>query len=324
MMSCPHSPDLLTGIIQSLTRMSCHVINVGAVSLPCLWRTAEMEKSHAGIYVGAPGSHPSTIGLNFLWSGAQPCTATFQLDKLDARLTQGTPRPLRRSAGYRTLLPQADYEATLTPWFHAFRPLKIVCAVVGRNQLALLQRLFAGVACQVTFLSLPSPRDLHHLNDPDVRKVCQAVRDQQAHLGCLVDEDGQSILFCDEAGRSIPPAEISLLLASETLREHPGCTIVLPQDLADQFGTRITAQAGKVHAISQDTLSAMSHGMRASDAHFGGSGTYRYWHRETTPQGHFPSSHFPQCDSLVTLATLLRTLSRSDADFSQVLATLRS
>lgn len=308
----PSSPDLITGVAKILRRMGCHVIDIGLATRPCFWFAVQHLQAAAGIQVAGSGHDPAWTGLDFIGSGAIPIERDNRLPDIAARLASGYQRPMRLAAGQRTFHCGPTYEASLQPHFHALRPLKVCLGCPDRPVRDVIVRLFQKLACQLIPVNIPvRARQILNVDDVDAQRMRLAVPLHGAHFGLLIDDDGQTCSVFDERGDLVPPRQITLLLAEIVLAEARHSRIVLEQSAAAALLRPIDRRDGFV-AMSDANRWSIATAMREADAVFAGGDSGRYWFREA----------IPTCDAVLTLAKLLQALSRSDAEFSQVLARL--
>lgn len=304
----PSSPDIVTGVAKVLRRMGCHVIDIGLSTRPCFWYAVDHLRGVAGIHVTGSGRDPAWTGLDFVGAGALPWSRDLRLGEIERRYEQGFSRPTRHSAGQRTFHASALYEAGLWKHFHALRPLRVCCGCPNRPVRDIIERIFSKLACKLIPVPIPvRARKLHDAADADSQRLAQAVRQQKADLGILIDDDGQTCTFFDERGTLIPAPALTLVLAEALLEEAPGSGIVVEESAAANLRPMLEAWKGRV-IPSGTTLTAVSQAMRRHDAQLAGGDSGRFWFRES----------FPTCDAVLTLAKVLQALSRSDAEFSVV------
>ncbi|MBW3542532.1 MAG: hypothetical protein KY476_19900, partial [Planctomycetes bacterium] len=93
----PCSPDLVTGVVRSLRRHGCRVIDIGLTTKPAFWFAADHLEATAGLFVTGSGCEPSWTGLDVVGQGGAPlsCDATdeLRLDVLDE--AGNVPSPVR-------------------------------------------------------------------------------------------------------------------------------------------------------------------------------------------------------------------------------------
>lgn len=142
-----------------------------------------------------------------------------------------------------------------------------------------------------------------------MQRLSAAVGRSQAHLGVLIDDDGQRCGFLDDRGCIVPASRITELLVRHLLSEHPRQAVGIESSAVSILRPLVEA-AGARCLDAGATLAEMSQTLRRHQALLGGGESGRYWFRET----------FPTCDAILTLARVLQVLSQSDRPFSEVAA----
>jgi phosphomannomutase len=310
----PCAPDLVTGVVRALRRMSCRVVDIGLTTRPCFWFAVDHLKAAAGLLVTGSGAEPSWTGFDFVGPDNMPVSRggapAFTLERLEVRMDGQARRPTRQAGAYRMFQAAVPYEASLWKHFHALRPLTVCCAVASRLARRTLEKLFATLPCRLVPVEIPSrARDVLADGDADVARVAAAVRRARAHLGVLIDDDGQRTAFLDERGRLVNAATITRLVARLLLAEHPGGIVALERGAPPALAEQIERHGGKVIDAGA-TFADMSRALRDGAAVLGGGTSGRLWFRE----------NFPTSDAILTVARVLDVLSRSDAAFSAVAA----
>jgi phosphomannomutase len=291
----PSSPDIVTGVGQSLRRMGCQVVDIGQATRPCLAFAIDHLHAAGGVHVTGAGCDPGWTGLDFLSQGMVPCSSPGELDRISRRFREGYSRPSRRPGSQRVFHAAVPYEAGLWKYFHALRPLKIALACPSRMLRELFARAFRKVSCRLLPVETPTrQRDVLDPSDPDVARTAQHVREAGAHLGMLVDDDGERCIFFDEQGRIVSPVQIGALLALEVEDAARIAARELPEVLRASGG--------------QPTREKITVAMQHDGIPFAADGAGRFWFAEA----------YPACDALLTLVHLLQALSRSDTPFSEV------
>jgi phosphomannomutase/phosphoglucomutase len=111
------------------------------------------------------------------------------------------------------------------------RPLKIVVdagnGMGGVYAVPLLEALGHTV---ITLYCEPDGTYPHHQPDPqdakNLRDLVAAVKEYGADLGLAFDGDADRVGVVDDQGAVIPADRVLVLLARDTLRRHPGATVV--------------------------------------------------------------------------------------------------
>ncbi|HVW02765.1 MAG TPA: hypothetical protein VHB77_20575, partial [Planctomycetaceae bacterium] len=201
----PSSPDIATGVARSLCRMGCHVVDVGQCSRPTFLFAIEHLHATAGAFVSGSGHDPSWTGLDLVGAAGVPWNRDDRLAEVEHRLQTGFPRPARNAGGQRVFHPLALYEAGFWQHFHALRPLKVVFGCASRPVRETVRRIFERLACRLITLAVPvRARRLNDPADADALRFQKLVLESQAHLGILIEDDGQSCALFDERGQLLP------------------------------------------------------------------------------------------------------------------------
>lgn len=330
----PVAPDIAAGVNVGLRRAGCRVVDVGLVSRPTLWSAQQRINAAGTIYVTGAGADLSRIGLDLTssmeqgvplpWTGADRLPELFDL--LQPSTSAGTTQPAQKSAvsrgqgSYRSERPLIDYLQTLQPEFHALRPLRLVVGSSSRHLLQCVRRLLQPLALFVTERHLPvrsTPIEQNEAgwNHPGIADLGELVRQQQAHLGIWLSEDGCGCGLIDEQGRLRTAAELLALLrchaASVRSADETGSRSIAFSASHDHAAAEPASEPDRVGAeqcrgISQGCWSeiakqAASHaGQILSDLHG------RVWFHEEQVR----------CDALLTLARVLQACSQSDEELS--------
>lgn len=125
----------------------------------------------------------------------------------------------------------------------------------------------------------------HHSPNPLEKGACDPLRkevmEKKADLGVINDADGDRSFFIDAAGEMVSGAYTVALLAKQTLKTHPGATIVHDNRLVWAIEDTIKENGG----ISQTSPSGyvfIRENMRKYNAVFGGELSCHLYYKETT------------------------------------------
>jgi len=311
------SPDIAKGVVASLRRMGCHVIDIGATIPPLFSFAVEHLAASGGVMVTGSGQEFSWTGLDFVGPDRIPWSREGWLDSIEQTAGRPSSRPTRNAGSFRSFAAQLPYEAGLRKHVHELRGLKVVCGAPGQIAPAILDRLFAELP--VRHIPVPLPlrlRNLHRADDADVRRVSAAVVREHADLGIVVDDDIRRVGVLNEQGELIPPAAIFPRLVELERTERPEGRVVLERatEVAATLEGSILPKPGEWERQiggqiepAAPTLEAMSLMMTRRHALIGGGPSGRYWFAGSTPI----------CDAVVTIARLLRLASRHDQPISE-------
>lgn len=320
----PSSPDIVTGVAAALRRMSCQVVDIGQTSLPCFRFAVTHLQAAGGIFISGHGCEPSWTGLDFVVKQGRPVSAggarseardesaarTIRLEDIHQRCEQGVVRPLRQGGSQRVFQAFVPYLAGLWKHFHALRPLRVTIGCPVRFVRRTLDELFEKLPVTLNWIEIPQrQRDVLSGDDPDVGRLRDSVLAQSSDFGLLIDDDGANVAVVDEQGRLLTPADLLELLSEVVPVETSDGAIVIDNAARDLLQPRIAARNRRCW-LGGWTQSDLWQSLRPDAALCGGGATGRFWLRDTVPT----------CDAVLTLALLLRALSRDDAPLSQVVS----
>lgn len=301
------SPDLFTGVMQGLVRMSCRVIDVGLTTEPCLRFAVRQFAADAGLIITGAGCEPAWIGLDVFRQYGLPTETEFY-DRWQAATNSPISRPSRMPGDLIADRVMERYEANLAGCFHAVRPLSIICGVASRQMTPRLENLFARLPGRSELMSLPvRRRDLANPLDADIQQIGRRVRETQADLGILIDDDASACGVLDERGKLVESFAWQQRLCENLLCDNPGGAIVLDTNVWDHLAPAVTSAGGRpILVASADRAARLM--FESGLAAFGTDG--RVWF----------GGDVPTCDAVHTLAAVWQALSRSDMPASEVLA----
>ena len=320
----PSSPDIVTGVAAALRRMSCQVVDIGQISLPCFRFAVAHMQAAGGIFVSGHGCGPSWTGLDFVAKHGRPVSlagrravqretnvaSTLCLEDIESRSEQVVSRPLRQGGTQRVFQVSVPYLAGLLKHFHALRPLRVAVGCPIRFIRRTLDELFENLPVTLNWVEVPQrQRDLLKRNDPDISRVREAVLAQSADLGFLIDDDGANVAVVDELGDLLAPEDMLCLLADSLPADRTAGAVVVNNAAREHLQPRISAMNLRCW-LGGWTQSDFWQTMRHESAVCGGGTTGRVWLHDTEPV----------CDAILTLAQLLQALSRDDSPLSQVVA----
>lgn len=283
----PLTPELVSALVEGLRWAGCHTVEIPAATTACTaWAVSHLA-CDGGLLVGNPGAGPQTVGLKFFGPEGRPLSSPGELDAIQRIFENEPDRPTRRFGSRRRFQADVPYLARLAEDFHGLRPLRFVlqsdCQPFERQ----LRRLLADTACRcLDFQREAAP-------------LPEQVRQQAAHFGLQVRDDGERCVLYDEQGQAVPPARLAALVGQElSAVGWLGQSEAVPQGSRPPLPCR---------AATYETL-------RREEAPFAAFADGRFWYRLE-----------PGCwaaDALQTLTLLLRHLSRSDRPLSAALDAL--
>jgi phosphomannomutase len=305
-----NSPDIFTGVVQGLERMSCQIIDIGLRTQPCLSFAVHHLSADAGLYVTGAGCDPAWTGFDVHLKYGLPADSGF-LERWNTTRQSPISRPSRMASHLRAFPAAVPYETSLWKYFHALRPLEVVCGSPSPLLLARLERLFARLPGRLVPVKLPiRSRKLDDPQDMDVARIGDAVREHSAHLGVVIDDGAAACAFVDERGQPVGHLTLGALAFDHLLRDAPNGLIVLPHALEKRLAPKIASRGGMLQLVNETECAAC---LLASDGLLAVGSDHRLWF----------GGDVPVSDAIVTLAVVMQALSRTDAEFSRVVAQMR-
>ena len=307
----PSSPDITTGVVTSLRRMGCHVVDINLTTRPCFCFSVDHLNATAGILVTGAGREPSWTGLDFVGRHAEPFSVGSGLENIEATFLQGFSRPTRHAGPHRVFQATLPYEAGLWKHFHALRPLRIVCGCPIRLVRETLAKIFDKLPCRLQFVDIANrARDFSNPEDQDIKQVAQAVRDSSAHFGVVIDDDGCRCAFIDNHGQLMESRSVTILIAESLLTEQTLVEFAIDAAAVDVKPV-IETLGGRIRDMGA-TLSSAYHALQNNNCIFAGGKRGHFWFRESAAT----------CDAVLTLARMLQVMSQSDAQASELIGRL--
>lgn len=207
------SPDIVTGVQDRLRLMGCAVIDLGLTTGPALQYAIRFHSATSGVFVSGSGHSPAWTGLDFFDATALPA----DIEHLQVPRAGDTPiqhaRPVRWS-GQHTFKPIAsDYALRLGRYVRLRRPLTVCVGVEDQVARDLVEAVFEPLGDRLQIVKLPKrPRNLSDPDDADTIAIGQAVLEQKADVGFVIDEDMRHCVLIDNFGDPAFPKEIASIL----------------------------------------------------------------------------------------------------------------
>lgn len=298
--SRPSSPDLAIAAATTLRQHGCELIDCSWSVRPQLDDALRSSGADGVFFITGHGSPVGWNGFDLVGPDGVVWSQGGMLDIVEQRFQQSCPRPEREAAPHTQQLAISETLSQLRTELHGLRPLRVaietsepILEQVLRatqpdwpGQLVLGGSSVAGVAEHGRPVAglLPTPA-------PDVT----------FHLG----EDARQCQMRDESLQPVTDQRILFGLGELLLDEHPHVDVVLSDSLFDRCGWTVERcgpgylvfhRGGRTEEQLVRTMHAMNSSLGLDDAG-------RYWIRR---EGHL------RCDGLLTIAMILRSLSRSD------------
>jgi phosphomannomutase len=312
----PSSPTVFAAATAAFRQMGCHVLDVGLVTKPCFRFAIHHLHAAGGVYVTGSGSEPACTGVDFFWQGARPASLAEvaklrAASEIEGRLESSrAARPTRSAGSHRTFQAAPRYEAEIARHFVDVRSSKVACASSSPVVLQVVRRMFQPLSCELVSVDLPlKVRNPAQRRDEGILRLSTTVRERQAQVGILIDDDGQRCGFVDERGRHVSATAIARLVVPLLLGQDSGATVVLEPTAMAELRPLVEAMGGRCQASAGDSsaIAAATHDFRAI---YAGGESGRHWFLEG----------FANCDALLIAARVLNAIGRTDQPFSQLAA----
>jgi phosphomannomutase len=320
-----HSPEMYRAVAAGLMAEGARPTGAGLASTPLLHYTQINRGFEAGIMVTASHNPPQYHGFKVFDSTGGSLNYDKGLREVEAIVARlaAQPGPAPRAA-QRASFPEIDGLPAYVE-FVAARAAglsfdgRIVVDASNGSAGRVFSKLAARLGVDALVLNAePDGRFPNHdpnpLKEESRRQLAEAVVSRGARLGCVLDGDGDRILFVDEKGRAIENYFLSCLIAEELLACAPGASLVydlissrvLPERVAELGGKPVVSRVGYTFLYDQ---------MVATGAVFGAE-TSGHVYFKVTDRYYTESAAF-------ALAVLLQLLSHRGVPLSTLVDPLR-
>ncbi|MBV8117815.1 MAG: phosphomannomutase/phosphoglucomutase [Candidatus Eremiobacteraeota bacterium] len=315
----PSGEKLYEAFARGVTESGADVTYIGMVSTDALYFAVGKYGFDGGVMITASHNPAQYNGMKFTRAQAEAISLDTGLAQIRERIMSGELPPPAQTPGKISQQNILDDFAEHCLSFidrAKIKPFKV--AIDAGNGMAgeTVPHVFKQLPCEVfplyfeldgTFPNHPaSPIEPENMVD-----LQAAVRKHQCDLGVAFDGDADRMFIVDEKGDLIDGSTVTLLVALNTLKKHPGakilynliCSRSVPERVTAAGGTAIRSQVG--HSIIKKT-------MREQDVVFGGEHS-----------GHFYFKDNWYADSgMIALMQCLEVFSETDKTVSQVIAPL--
>ncbi|QPK83694.1 phosphomannomutase/phosphoglucomutase [Corynebacterium qintianiae] len=309
----PSSPALSQAFADGATSQGLDVVALGLTSTDELY-FASGTLGCAGAMFTASHNPAAYNGIKLCRAGASPVSTATGLADIARMVVEGVPEygGVRGGVDKRDVLD--EYAAFLRELVPVPSRRRLVVAVDAANGMAGLTvpAVLGDVDLRPLYFELDGTFPNHEANplNPDNLKDLQKfVLDQGADIGLAFDGDADRCFVVDERGLPVSPSAISALVASRTLAEHPGATIIhnaitsraVPEIITERGGTAVRTRVGHSYIKAH---------MAETGAKFGGEHSAHYYFAD-----------FFNADSgLLAALHVLAALDEQDRPLSELMA----
>ena len=309
----PSSPALADAFAEGAASQGINVTLLGLTSTDELYFVAGTQRC-AGAMFTASHNPAQYNGIKLCRAGATPVSTDTGLGEIARMILEGVP-------GYEGEAGDVDKHDALDEYASYLRELvpvparrKLVVAVDAANGMAgmTVPAVLGDMDIRPLYFELDGTFPNHEANPLDPKNLVDLQKftvEQGADIGLAFDGDADRCFVVDERGEAVSPSAITALIATRTLEQHPGATIIhnlitsraVPELIEGHGGKAVRTRVGHSYIKAQ---------MAEHAALFGGEHSAHYYFSE-----------FFNADSgLVAALHVLAALAEQDAPLSELMA----
>ena len=309
----PSSPALADAFAQGAASQGLNVTLLGLTSTDELYFVAGTQRC-AGAMFTASHNPAQYNGIKLCRAGATPVSTDTGLGEIARMILEGVP-------GYEGEPGVVDKHDALDEYASYLRELvpvptrrKLVVAVDAANGMAgmTVPAVLGDMDIRPLYFELDGTFPNHEANPLDPKNLVDLQKftvEQGADIGLAFDGDADRCFVVDERGEAVSPSAITALIATRTLEQRPGATIIhnlitsraVPELIEEHGGKAVRTRVGHSYIKAQ---------MAEHSALFGGEHSAHYYFSE-----------FFNADSgLVAALHVLAALAEQDAPLSELMA----
>ena len=311
----PSSPELAAAFAEGAASQGLDVIELGLTSTDELYFAAGTLRC-AGAMFTASHNPAQYNGIKLCRAGATPVSTDTGLSEIARMVLEGVPE----FAGEPGVVEKHDALGEYASYLRELVPVPdrrtLVVAVDAANGMAgmTVPAVLGGLGnidIRPLYFELDGTFPNHEANPLDPKNLVDLQKftvEQGADIGLAFDGDADRCFVVDERGQAVSPSAITALIATRTLAQHPGATIIhnlitsraVPEVVAERGGTAVRTRVGHSYIKAQ---------MAEHGALFGGEHSAHYYFSE-----------FFNADSgLVAALHVLAALAEQDAPLSELM-----
>jgi phosphomannomutase len=309
----PSGEMIRDAVTAGLLSTGVHVVLLGTVTTPGAALMTDRLDADGGViitashnpeaYNGIKFLQPSGVGLTAAQAGRLKALWEGQKFRYAGSMEQGLRSENHRTHGHHlnAVLDTVDVEAIKK------RQFRVVLDSINGAGCVVTPMLLGALGCEYRHLNgKPTGRFAHEPEpiEPNLRGLCDAVRESGAHVGFAQDPDADRLVIVDETGTFIGEEYTLALCAAQVLRHRKGklaanlATSRMIDDLAADAGVEVVrAPTGEANVVEA---------MQREGCLFGGEGN----------GGVIDPRVVSVRDSLVGIAMILQYLTETDQPLS--------
>lgn len=267
----PSGVELAEAFARGVTSVGVDVVDLGLCSTDELF-FASGHFDAPGAQLTASHNPAQYNGIKLCLAGARPVGVDTGLGEIRSAVTAGVPRVDQQGS--------VTADNALEPFVrhvHSFvdrsdlRPLRLVADTANGMGGLVAPAVLEGLPFEVEILygELDGTFPNHEANpiDPaNLVDLIDRVRATGADVGLAFDGDADRVFLVDDTGEALPGSTTTAIVAVETLRQHPGATILhnvicskaVPELVAEHGGTAVRTKVGHsyIKAVMAETGAA--------------------------------------------------------------------
>ena len=308
----PSSPALANAFAEGAASQGLNVTLLGLTSTDELYFVAGTKRC-AGAMFTASHNPAQYNGIKLCRAGATPVSTDTGLGEIARMILEGVP-------GYEGEPGDVDKHDALDEYASYLRELvpvparrKLIVAVDAANGMGgmTVPAVLGDMDIRPLYFELDGTFPNHEANPLDPKNLVDLQKftvEQGADIGLAFDGDADRCFVVDERGEAVSPSAITALIATRTLKQHPGATIIhnlitsraVPELIEEHGGNAVRTRVGHSYIKAQ---------MAEHSALFGGEHSAHYYFSE-----------FFNADSgLVAALHVLAALAEQDAPLSEMM-----
>lgn len=276
----PSSPALAEAFSRGATSQGLDVLLLGLTSTDELYYASGTLRC-AGAMFTASHNPARYNGIKLCRAGAKPVSTETGLGEIGRSILAGVESydGAAGSVDKRDLL--ADYASYLRELVPVPQRRQLTVAVDAANGMAGLTvpAVLGDLDIRPLYFELDGTFPNHEANPLEPANLADLkkfVVDQSADIGLAFDGDADRCFVVDERGEPVSPSAITALVASRTLEQHPGATIIhnaitsraVPEIIAERGGRAVRTRVGHSYIKAR---------MAETGALFGGEHSAHYY-----------------------------------------------
>ena len=312
----PSSPALADAFAEGAASQGLNVTLLGLTSTDELYFVAGTRRC-AGAMFTASHNPAQYNGIKLCRAGATPVSTDTGLSEIGRMIVEGVPE----YGGEPGVVEKHDALEEYASYLRDLVPVpgrrKLVVAVDAANGMAgmtvpAVLGALDNVDIRPLYFELDGTFPNHEANPLDPKNLVDLQKftvEQGADIGLAFDGDADRCFVVDERGEAVSPSAITALIATRTLADNPGATIIhnlitsraVPEVIEEHGGTAVRTRVGHSYIKAQ---------MAEHAALFGGEHSAHYYFAE-----------FFNADSgLVAALHVLAALAEQDAPLSEMMS----